>query len=145
MAKVEAVTTTAAVLGAVLATIRNEAGLKQSDVADHVGIGASTWSRIEKGESTISVEQLKLAAKALAVTPSYILGMAEIAEKDIALRGVRIEDTTSPTKFSIGRVAAGAAGGAALGTVIPVFGTALGLLVGATIGHLLGSTDTDET
>lgn len=91
MAEINAVTTSDAVLGQVLAKLRADKGLKQSDVANALGIGASTLSRIEKGESGLSTAQLRLAAKALSVTPQQILDMAEAAEKVVESQGIRIQ------------------------------------------------------
>jgi transcriptional regulator with XRE-family HTH domain len=152
MANFEAVTTSSAVLGAILAKLRTEKGMKQGELADKVEIGASTWSRIEKGESGISIEQLRSAAKALGVKPGLIFEMLEAAEKAVGERGVRIEPTNSSIKATativsgttgaaVAGAAAAAASGAAIGTVIPIIGTALGAMIGGAMFHFFKDDD----
>lgn len=150
MANFEAVTTSSAVLGAILAKLRTEKGMKQGELADKVEIGGSTWSRIEKGESGISIEQLRLAAKALDVTPGRIFEMLDAAEEAVEKQGVRIEPTNSSikaaalftaTSATAAGAAAAAASGAAIGTVIPIIGTALGAMIGGAMYHFLKDDD----
>lgn len=117
MAEMKTVTTYAAILGAVLGQIRTAAGLKQSDLADAVGVGPSTWSRIEKGESSLSTDQLKLAADALKMQPSQILEMVAMAEKVAAEKGIEREPI-GQAKWTV------AAGAIALG-LLPVVGNML--------------------
>lgn len=71
-----------ALVGAVLAGIRKEKGLSQAEVAEAVAIGVSTWSRIENGESALSIEQLAGAADRLGIAPSSVL---QAVEEKIAL------------------------------------------------------------
>jgi transcriptional regulator with XRE-family HTH domain len=125
MTEMKAVTTYGALLGAVLGQARSATGLKQSDLAEAVGVGPSTWSRIEKGESLLSTDQLKLAADALEIPPSRILEMVDAAEKVAADKGI--------TREPVGReLWTGAAAAIALG-FIPVVGSMLGGIVAATI------------
>lgn len=140
VANINAITTSAAVLGQILVKLRTERGLKQSDLATAVGIGPSTWSRIEKGESGLSIDQLKLAARALSVTPGQILDMAELAEKEVASRGVLINGSTAPAATIAAAIQSGALGaavGSVAGAVIPVIGVALGGLMGGVIDKLI--------
>ena len=143
MANFEAVTTSSAVLGAILVKLRTDKGMKQGELANEVEIGASTWSRIEKGESGISIEQLRSAAKALGVTPSRIFEMLEVAEQAVEKQGVRIEPTSSSMKAGSAtmRVVSSAAAGAAIGTVIPIIGTALGAMIGGAMFHFFKDDD----
>ncbi|MHC8354884.1 helix-turn-helix domain-containing protein [Pseudomonas sp. LB3P81] len=129
MSEIEAVTTTGAVLGAVLATLRAEANMKQADLADVAGVGPSTWSRIEKGESGLSIDQLRLIAPALGYTPGAILEMAEAAEADVAKKGIKLQPIGTAAT-SLGASAAG------ISTLIPVLGNVLGGLIGAQISKL---------
>lgn len=122
MTKINAVTTTGAVLGAVIASLRNTAGLKQSDLGEVAGVGPSTWSRIEKGESGLSIDQLRLIARALGYTPGEILDMAEAAELEAQGKGIDVQ----PLGTSITSIALGAA-------VIPVLGNALVAFIGASL------------
>jgi transcriptional regulator with XRE-family HTH domain len=71
------VTSYAAVVGRVLDSLRTERDMKQGALAESVGVGQSTWSRIEKGEVAISIDQLARAAAALGINPSDILLWAD--------------------------------------------------------------------
>lgn len=138
MANFDAVTTSGAILGSVLVTLRTQKGVKQADLAAAVGIGPSTWSRIEKGESSLSIDQLRKAAKALSITPGEILELIEKAEEQVTDHGIRIETSTASLTPSTSGVAAGsvgAAAGAALGSVVPIVGTALGAVIGGALAH----------
>lgn len=76
-------TSYSAVVGQVLINLRTEKDIKQGELAQAVQVGQSTWSRIEKGEVALSVDQLARASKYLAVTPSNVLQWADNAVKDI--------------------------------------------------------------
>lgn len=88
---IDIVTTFPAVLGAVLVKLRTEKGMKQGDLAAAIGLGASTWSRIERGSSGLSIDQLRHVAKVFDITPGLILEMVEASEEEIKGRGIRIE------------------------------------------------------
>lgn len=57
-------TTYQSVLGAVINTLRTsgEKTITQADIANSLGVTVSTWSRIERGESALSLEQLLTVA-----------------------------------------------------------------------------------
>jgi len=138
MSEISAVTTTGAVLGAVLANLRGAADLKQSDLADAVGVGPSTWSRIEKGESGLSIDQLRLVARALGYTPGQILEMAEAAESEATKKGIQVQ----PLGTSIASIGVS---GVSIGAVIPVLGNVLGTFIGASIaGYVAGKKNRTE-
>lgn len=140
MNELNAVTTSGAVLGAVLVKLRTLQGMKQGDLAVAVGVGASTWSRIEKGESGLSIDQLRLAAKALGQTAGRILEMAEAAEQEAIKKGINVEPLgTSSKAFT------NAALGAGMGGVIPVLGTVLGGLIGGAIVSYLKQKNDDDS
>lgn len=84
-------TTYPAVVGQVLARLRSTAGLEQAELAGHVGVSQSTWSRIERGASAFTIEQLALVAKSLGTEPSIILRQADRAARELAGRGIRVE------------------------------------------------------
>jgi len=86
------VTTPSAVLGVVLAQLRKEKNLTQEQIGKASGIGPTTWSRIEKGVSTLSMEQLRAAAKALDVAPALILERAEKLEQELKGKGILVAD-----------------------------------------------------
>lgn len=125
MTKIEPATTYGAIVGSILERERSALKLTQSDVADAVGIGTSTWSRIEKGESSLSVDQLKLAASKLGLKPGKILDKAEEAEITLESRGITVFPGTQA--------------GAIVGNFIPVVGTVLGAIIGAHAGAVAGA------
>lgn len=51
----------------------------------------STWSRIENGNSALTIDQLNLAADALGTQPSRLLHEADEAVRSLKSRGVRVE------------------------------------------------------
>lgn len=119
------VTTSAAILGAVLARLRKEKNLTQEELGKAAGVGATTWSRIEQGSSQLSTEQLRAAAKALAVTAAFILRKAEELEEEFKVKGIVVGDV--PPKDW-----AGASSGGVLDALRPYLGA-----IGAVAGPLL--------
>ncbi|TKF15895.1 helix-turn-helix transcriptional regulator [Enterovibrio norvegicus] len=55
------------VLGVVVANKRKELGIEQSDIAAKMGLSQASYSRLESGKSTFSVDQLFGCASALGV------------------------------------------------------------------------------
>ena len=84
------VTTYQSIVGAVLINIRLRLQVEQAHIAKSVGVGQSTWSRIERGESTLSVTQLAKAAETLQVNPSTILSESEKVKKELIADGVTV-------------------------------------------------------
>ena len=70
-------TTYAVIVGQVLAVRRQHADIDQAAMAAGVGLSQSTWSRIERGASALSIEQLAAAARVLGTTPGALLGHAD--------------------------------------------------------------------
>lgn len=136
-------TSSAAILGQALSIIRKERGITQEEMANRMGISLSSWARIEKGESDISVIQLRKAADILGYTEIDILSAAKAGEADAQAKGLSVVAGAGAggALISLLTGAGGAAGGAALGatagSAIPVIGTVLGGLVGAAIGAAL--------
>ncbi|AZS77611.1 helix-turn-helix domain-containing protein [Achromobacter spanius] len=127
MTEMKPVTTYAAIVGAVLAQVRIAAGLTQGDLAKAIGIGPSTWSRIEKGESSLSVDQLKLASDALNISASRILELVDLAEKATVAKGISREPIGNlkwTTAAASGAIAAG---------FIPIVGPVLASIVGGVL------------
>ena len=60
-------TSYSAVLGVVLSALRKEAGLEQGQMAKNMGLSQASYSRLESGKSTFSVNQMFQAASALGV------------------------------------------------------------------------------
>lgn len=55
------------VLGVVVANKRKELGIEQSDIAAKMGLSQASYSRLESGKATFSVDQLFGCAAALGV------------------------------------------------------------------------------
>jgi transcriptional regulator with XRE-family HTH domain len=79
-----------AVVGAVLAKLREQKGLQQSQVAAAIQVSQSTWSRIERGDAVLTLEQLAAAARVLQTTPQAILGHADRAVEHMKQRGIHV-------------------------------------------------------
>ena len=54
--------------------IREQKGLKQIDVATHIGVDKSAYSKIEKGTRAITVDELYRAAQLFNMTTDQIFG-----------------------------------------------------------------------
>ena len=82
-----------------------------------MGLGQSTWSRIEKGASGLSIEQLAQAAELLGKQPSALVAMAEQVADQLRKDNIQVDH-----KRSEGSEGASAAsiilGAAALGLLI---------------------------
>lgn len=132
------VTTSAAILGQTLIALRKAKGMTQGEVADNLGMSASNWSRAEKGESSLTVDQLRAVARVLETTPEEILKATEAAELEAANKGLRVVVGTV-VGGNVTSVTGAMAVGALAGSVIPVVGTVLGTLIGSAIGAYLSS------
>lgn len=77
-----------AIVGAILLAKRKELGLSQAEMANAVGVNVSTWSRVENGDSALTLEQFVSASVALKIRPSSILEAAEVKLEELKSRGV---------------------------------------------------------
>lgn len=119
--KEKGITTYPAVLGAILMNLRNDLGRTQLEIAQSSDVKKSTWSRIEKGESSISVEQLVFAARALGVSAATIVDLAEAAVKALRAQGIRVERSDQQSNWNISTILS-------VG-LLPVSGQALSVLI----------------
>lgn len=83
-------TTYPSILGGVLSELRNQSRMQQKDIATKVGVTQATWSRIESGQTNLTLENLRSVARALDTQPSRILAFAEKAEFEVLNRGVTV-------------------------------------------------------
>jgi len=90
MAKPNAFVTYPALVGSILAALRKQKDppLTQQQIAEGLGVSVSTWSRIETGETALTVEQLAIAASLLGTSPGPILGAADIKLIELSERGI---------------------------------------------------------
>ena len=107
-------TTYNAVLGRLLVRYRNELNLDQKQMANILGMSQSGWSRIETGESSVTVTQLGLIAQLLKRPPQDILAEVEKARmglEDIGVEVIMDKPNNSDVIFAL-------LAGAALGVLI---------------------------
>lgn len=108
-------TTYPAIVGKVLTDLRSRQGIQQKDMANAVGITQATWSRIESGQTSVTLEHLRAAAKAIGATPSHILSIADRTEMEASFQGVSVVESKSAPELHPGLVLLA---GAALGIFV---------------------------
>lgn len=93
-----------ALVGQVLLRHREERQLNQSELATALNLSQSAYSRIEQGNTTISVAQLRVISRRLGVAPSDILREADSLTESLRLQGVAVSDEkgVSPAAVVIG-------------------------------------------
>ncbi|MBC7953644.1 MAG: helix-turn-helix transcriptional regulator [Rhodospirillaceae bacterium] len=79
-----------ALVGKVLTKRREGRGWDQAKMSQLVGLSRSTWSRIENGESALTMDQLAKAAEVLGVAPHEILADADKAQELIVDGGLKV-------------------------------------------------------
>jgi transcriptional regulator with XRE-family HTH domain len=108
-------TTYPAIVGKVMADLRAQKGMAQKDLAQAVGVTQANWSRIESGQTSVTLEHLRSASKALAIPPAHLLGIADQTEMEASVQGVSIVDAKSAPDLHPGLVLLA---GAALGMFV---------------------------
>jgi len=109
-------TTFPAIIGRVIVRFRKELAVDQSSLAAAVGVTQSTWSRIERGESSLTVEQLAIAAECLRVNTITIWSDAEKAVRELKSQGVIVKMAKKSEKKD--HTGAAIIGAAALGALV---------------------------
>ncbi len=66
-------------------TIREEKGFKQIEVADHIGVDKSAYSKIEKGSRALTVEELQKMAQLFNTTMDLIVNHDGSFPKEVVL------------------------------------------------------------
>ena len=137
-------TTSNAVLGHLLALIRRRRHLTQAQVAEALGLAGSTWSRVEKGETPITVEQLRVVADKLDVDAATLLVLARQAEDALKGSGFlvgggfvarAVSRLVQPGLTGLTAASRGATG--LWGGILPLVGTALGAFLDSNLGSAL--------
>lgn len=111
-------------------------GFTQAELAQTLGLAGSTWSRIEKGETSLSVEQLRAAAETLGIDPVTLLALAVQGEEALRAYGAIVAsgaDRAAPRPLGLGRAVESLLPAGAL----PLIGTALGAVLGKVLGSAL--------
>jgi transcriptional regulator with XRE-family HTH domain len=90
---IKTVTTYPAVVGNVLAQMREQRGFNQGEVAKAAGVTQATLSRMENGQSGITVEHLRQLGDKLGMPPSQILLAADNHASNIQMGGIEVVPT----------------------------------------------------
>lgn len=91
--RVRPATTYPAIVGRILSNLREGKGKEQKDLAASLGLSQSAWSRIERGETALTIEQLAIVARELGRKSGFILGKADEAVERARHQGIEVEYT----------------------------------------------------
>ncbi len=103
-----------AILGRILEHLRKQAGFDQGDIAARLGLTQSAWSRIERGQSGVSMEHLIKFGEILNTQPHKIIENADYASDQLKRDGI----TVHPNVLTKSDKVIAALGLAALGMMI---------------------------
>lgn len=79
-----------AILGKVLETQRNALKKNQQEFATEINASQSAWSRVETGQSSLSVEEFVVVCQALKLRPEEALQRVHRSIDYLQKRGVRV-------------------------------------------------------
>lgn len=79
-----------AIIGRILEHQRKDAGYDQAAFAEQMGLTQSAWSRIERGQSGLSIEHLLKISKILNTQPHKIVADADYAAKQLERKGIAV-------------------------------------------------------
>jgi transcriptional regulator with XRE-family HTH domain len=100
----------AALIGRVVEHHRAQLGAHQESIARALGISQSAYSRLEKGQSAMSVTQLRIIAEQLGTTPADLLQHTDEYANQLRAQGVEITDdkpdSTAGVLIALGILAA---------------------------------------
>ena len=122
----EQITTYSALLGQIIGSLRQQRELDQADLAAALGISQASYSRLEGGKATWSVDQLITVSHRLQVEVTYVIqilerkaaDLAEAAHVDVIAAGRANSRGVEERQDTGGAFLAGAALGALLATLI---------------------------
>jgi len=83
-------TSYSAVLGVVLSNLRKRVGMEQGDMAARMGLSQASYSRLESGKSTFSMDQMYQAAEALGISGPELVQQLENTTANLRLNGVEV-------------------------------------------------------
>ena len=124
------VTTDNAILGAVISLLREQHAppMQQQELAAKMGLSASAWSRVEKGDTELSAAQIWMLSKLFIISSDRIFEMADQIKEDLKRKGVAVQPQSAWKELSKSKsiTASGTAiAGLAASGLIPVFGPVL--------------------
>ena len=135
----QAETTYSAILGQILKELRKNNGMDQSDIAEKMGMNRSSWSRIESGNTMMTIQQLQKASDILSDTlkieANEILLKADTIASAMKKEGYKVH-YDSPKEIQ--EKSSGSQGLALIGAA------ALGLFVGSVLFGNNASADDKE-
>lgn len=83
-------TTYSAVLGVVLRNLRLGRGIEQSDMAGKMGLSQASYSRLEGGKSSFTVDQMFQAANALSISSEDLNQRLNATVRQLESNGLRV-------------------------------------------------------
>jgi transcriptional regulator with XRE-family HTH domain len=84
--------TYATLVGRIVEHHRRQRGIHQESMAQAIGISQSAYSRLEKGQSAMSVTQLRLIGERLGTTPEQLLQHTAQYASKLRAQGVDVID-----------------------------------------------------
>ena len=111
------------VLGVVVANKRKEMGIEQSVIADKMGLSQASYSRLESGKSTFSVDQMFECASSLGMPADELFQMVQNTVNNLkssseVLVQAQSRGNTTKAKASNGNATVAFIAGAALAALI---------------------------
>lgn len=79
-----------AIIGRILEHLRKNADYDQGELAERLGLTQSAWSRIERGQSGLSMEHLIKVSDILNTKPHIIIADADYAAEQLKNDGVTV-------------------------------------------------------
>lgn len=79
-----------ALVGQILQRRREALGKSQGEVALAIGLTQSAFSRVESGQTALTVSHLRSLSIALKTTPESILSEADVLVKQLVAKGVQV-------------------------------------------------------
>ena len=116
--------TYSAVLGLVLSNFRKAQSVEQGDMALRMGLSQASYSRLESGKATFSVDQMYQAAEALGLSVKEVIEELDRYSEHLKTGGIHVEphirsNTTKATKEKdSGHEVVSFVAGAALGALV---------------------------
>ncbi|MEI9996786.1 MAG: helix-turn-helix transcriptional regulator [Rhizomicrobium sp.] len=91
-------------VGQIIQSHRDQLGLHQSQIATAIGLSRSAYSRIESGDTSMTLSQLRPVARSLGLAPSQLLAEADNYASQLEASGVSVPDVkaVNPAALLIG-------------------------------------------
>lgn len=77
-------------VGTIIQRLREKAGLSQAALAKTVGLTQSAYSRIESGQTALTISLLRTISIALGSSPEEVLSKADSLSKQLIEKGVDV-------------------------------------------------------